>query len=61
MNFTAVKNFLSKNIHTIFLLLGLGLILIAITFLTNVYYGLLALGVVLVLLAVMLNTGEKGG
>lgn len=61
MNFTAVKNFLSKNIHTVLLLLGLVLILIAITFLTNVYYGLLALGVVLILLAVMLNTGEKGG
>lgn len=61
MNFTQVKNFLSKNIHTILLLLGLGLILTAITFLTNVYYGLLALGVVLIGIAVMLNTGQKGG
>lgn len=61
MNFTIVKNFLSKNIHTILLLLGLGLILTAITFLTNVYYGLLALGVVLIGIAIMLNTGQKGG
>lgn len=61
MNFTQVKNFLSKNIHTILLLLGLGLILTAITFLTNVYYGLLALGVVLIGIAFMLNTGQKGG
>lgn len=61
MNFTQVKNFLSKNIHTILLLLGLGLILTAITFLTNVYYGLLALGVVLIGIAIMLNTGQKGG
>nr|DAJ20860.1 MAG TPA: Protein of unknown function (DUF1056) [Siphoviridae sp. ctJsG2] len=61
MNFTAVKNFLSNYIHTILLLLGLGLILTAITFLTNVYYGLLALGVVLIGIAIMLNTGQKGG
>ncbi|MFU0785257.1 MAG: Methyl-accepting chemotaxis protein [Enterococcus gilvus] len=61
MNFTAVKIFLSNNIHTILLLLGLVLILTAITFLTNVYYGLLALGVVLIGIAIMLNIGQKGG
>lgn len=61
MNFTQVKNFLSKYIHTVLLLLGLVCVLIAITLLTNVYYGLLALGVVLIGIAVMLNTGQKGG
>ncbi len=36
-------------------------VLVAITLLTNVYYGLLALGVVLIGIAVMLNTEQKGG
>lgn len=61
MNSTQVKNFLSNYIHTVLLLLGLVCVLVAITLLTNVYYGLLALGVVLIGIAVMLNTGQKGG
>ena len=61
MNFTVVKNFLSNYIHTVLLLLGLVCVLVAITLLTNVYYGLLALGVVLIGIAIMLNTEQKGG
>ncbi|OTO45761.1 hypothetical protein [Enterococcus faecium] len=61
MNFTVVKNFLSKYVHTVLLLLGLVCVLVAITLLTNVYYGLLALGVVLIGIAIMLNTEQKGG
>ena len=58
MNFIQVKNFISNYIHT---LLGLVCVLVAITLLTNVYYGLLALGIVLIGVAVMLNTEQKGG
>lgn len=61
MNFTQVKNFLSNYIHTVLLILGLMCVLVAITLLTNVYYGLLALGVVLIGIAIMLNTEQKGG
>ena len=61
MNFIQVKNFLSNYIHTFLLLLGLVCVLVAITLLTNVYYGLLALGVVLIGIAIMLNIGQKGG
>ncbi|HAQ2168676.1 TPA: hypothetical protein IXI44_001372 [Enterococcus faecium] len=62
MNFIQVKNFLSNYIHTVLLLLGLVCVLVAITLLTNVYYGLLALGIVaLIGVAVMLNTEQKGG
>ncbi|MDU6522730.1 MAG: hypothetical protein E6540_02055 [Enterococcus sp.] len=61
MNSTQVKNFLSNYIHTVLLILGLMCVLVAITLLTNVYYGLLALGVVLIGIAIMLNTGQKGG
>ena len=46
MNFIQVMNFLFRNIHTILLLLGVLFILLAITLLTNIYYGMLALGVV---------------
>ncbi len=55
MNFIQVMNFLFKNIHTILLLLGLGFILLVITLLTNTYYGMLALGVVLIWLAWLIN------
>lgn len=61
MNFIQAKNFLSNYIHTVLLLLGLVCVLVAITLLTNVYYGLLALGIVLIGIAVMLNTEQKGG
>lgn len=55
MNFIQVMNFLFSNIHTILLLLGLLFILLAITLLTNTYYGMLALGVVLIGLAWLIN------
>lgn len=61
MNFTQAKNFLSNYIHSILLVLGLVCVVVAITLLTNVYYGLLALGVVLIGIAIMLNTEQKGG
>ncbi|OQO83376.1 hypothetical protein BH739_16410 [Enterococcus casseliflavus] len=61
MNFTRVKNFLFNNIHSILLLVGLMCVLVAITLLTNAYYGLLALGIVLIGLAITLNTEQKGG
>lgn len=55
MNFIQVVNFLFRNIHTVILLIGLMLILLAITLLTNTYYGMLALGVVLIGLAWLIN------
>nr|DAI94953.1 MAG TPA: Protein of unknown function (DUF1056) [Caudoviricetes sp.] len=55
MNFMQVVNFLFRNIHTVLLLLGLVFILLAITLLTNSYYGMLALGVVLIGLAWLIN------
>lgn len=55
MNFMQVVNFLFRNIHTVLLLIGLMLILLAITLLTNTYYGMLALGVVLIGLAWLIN------
>lgn len=60
MNFIQVKNFLSNYIHTVLYFLD-WCVLVAITLLTNVYYGLLALGIVLIGVAVMLNTEQKGG
>ncbi len=61
MNFTRVKNFLFRNCHTILLLLGLICVILAITFLTNFYWGLLALGVVLIGIAILLNNQQEGG
>lgn len=61
MNSTQVKNFLSNYIHTVLLLLGLVCVLVAITLLTNVYYGLLALGFVLIGIAILLNNQQEGG
>lgn len=60
MNFTNLKHFLSDNVQTVLLLVGFILIAIAISFLTNIYYGLLALGVECILVALMINY-EKGG
>lgn len=58
MNFTPVKHFLFNNLHTILFLLGLLLIVVAIGFLTNIYYFMLALGLVLILIALLLDRGE---
>lgn len=60
MNFTKTRIFISNNNQTILLLLGLLCIVLAITFLTNIFYGLLALGIIFVLLAFMIFY-EKGG
>ncbi|GEQ49812.1 hypothetical protein TK11N_16640 [Tetragenococcus koreensis] len=60
MNFTNLKHFLFDNVQTVLLLVGFILIAIAISFLTNIYYGLLALGVECILVALMINY-EKGG
>ncbi len=61
MNFTKVLNFLSSHIHTLLLLLGLIAVNLAISFLTNAYYGLLALGITLIGLALLINFEKKGG
>lgn len=61
MNFIKVVNFLSSNIHTILLLLGLIAVNLAISFLTNASYGLLALGITLIGLALLINFEKKGG
>lgn len=60
MNFTSLEHFLSNNLQTILLLLGFLCITIAITFLTNIFYGLLALGIILIVIAFIINY-EKGG
>lgn len=60
MNFTNLKHFLSNNLQTILLLLGFLCITIAITFLTSIFYGLLALGIILIVIAFIINY-EKGG
>ena len=61
MNFTKVLNFLSSHIHTLLLLLGLMAVNLAISFLTNAYYSLLALGITLIGLALLINFEKKGG
>jgi ABC-type protease/lipase transport system fused ATPase/permease subunit len=61
MNFIKVVSFLSSHIHTILLLLGLLVVNLAISFLTNAYYGLLALGITLIGLALLINFEKKGG
>lgn len=58
MNTTKIIALVFENIHNLLLLLGLACIVIAISLLTNVYYGLLALGVVLVVISILI---EKGG
>lgn len=60
MNFTNLKVFLSNHSQTFLLLVGFLCIVLAISFLANVFYGLLALGGVLIILAFMINF-EKGG
>lgn len=55
MNFTRAKNFLFKHIHTILFLLGLACVVVAIASLTNFYFGLMALGVVFIIISLMLS------
>lgn len=60
MNFSNLKHFLFDNLQTLLLLLGFLFIVIAIIFLANPFFGLLALGIVLIVLALLINY-EKGG
>ena len=55
MNFTQVMNFLSKHIHTVLFLTGSLLIVIAISFLSNVFYGLIALGAMLMYISYLIS------
>lgn len=55
MNFTQVMNFLSKHIHTVLFLIGSLLIVIAISFLSNVFYGLIALGFTLMYISYLIS------
>ena len=55
MIFTQVMNFLFNHFHSILLLLGLVLVVVAITFLSNVYYGMLALGIVFIGVSFVIN------
>jgi len=47
--------FLFKHLHTVLLLLGLLLIVVAVGLLTNSFYALLALGVSCILVAYLIN------
>ncbi|WP_252922693.1 hypothetical protein Q0F97_09995 [Tetragenococcus halophilus] len=60
MNFTSLMHLLSDNIQAILLILGFLCVVVAITFLTSIFYGLLALGIILIGIAFMINY-EKGG
>ena len=55
MNFIRAMNFLFNNIHTILFLLGITIVLIAITLLCGAYVGLLALGTALIIIALLIN------
>jgi len=58
MNITKIIALVFDYIHTILLLAGLFCVVLAISLLTNIYYGLLALGVTLIVIAILI---EKGG
>lgn len=60
MNFTNLKAFLSNRIEGLILIFGFLIIDLAITLLTNYHYGLLALGIELVMIAFISNS-ERGG
>ncbi|AOF49617.1 hypothetical protein AC806_09605 [Tetragenococcus halophilus] len=60
MNFTNLKHFLSNNVQAVLLIAGFFCITVAITFLTSIFYGLLALGIILIVIAFIINY-EKGG
>lgn len=55
MNFIKVIDLVFKNIHTIIMLLGITCIVVAIGYLTNIYYGLLAIGIAFIIIAIMLE------
>ena len=61
MNFTQVMRSVFNNLHTVFLLIGLVLVNVAITLITSPAYGLLALGITLIVLATILNKEQEGG
>lgn len=61
MIFTQVMRSVFNNLHTVFLLIGLVLVNVAITLITSPAYGLLALGITLIVLAMILNKEQEGG
>ena len=61
MNFTQVMRSVFNNLHTLLLLLGFVCVNVAITLIISPAYGLLALGVTLIVLALILNKEQEGG
>lgn len=61
MTFTQVMRSVFNNLHTLLLLIGLILVNVAITLITSPAYGLLALGITLIVLAMILNKEQEGG
>lgn len=55
MNFTHLKTLVFNHIHTLLFLIGLVIVLSAITLLTSMEWGLLALGITLIGVALTLN------
>lgn len=55
MTFIRVMTLIFNHVHTILFLLGCVCVVVAIGCLTSFYYGLLALGVVLILIAYLIN------
>lgn len=61
MNFTQVMRLVFNNIHTILFLAGLICINLAITLIISPAYGLLTLGITLIVIAMILNKEQEGG
>lgn len=60
MIFTKVKHLVSKHIHTLLFLLGVFLSLLGIGYLFNFKWSLLVLGLVLVVIALIINKNSEG-
>lgn len=61
MNFTKAKNFLFENLQTIFLFLGLTLLDAGIFLTANAGFGLIGIGISLLVLAAIFNSEKNGG
>lgn len=57
MNFMKVMNFLFNNIHSIFLLIGMLLIVLGITAMTNIELGIISLGVMFIVVGILIQRG----
>lgn len=55
MNFTNLKNLVFNQIHSWLFLIGCLFIIIAITMLTSAEWGLFATGIVLILIALLID------